>query len=243
MEEIMTVFNRFGLLIAVVGGGISLVMFGFAGVQYMMAQGDPQAMGRAKGAFIGALVGSAIVGLAFIIPGIISRVIIEPSGGAALEVDTGDDCDQLLRNQLKFQRAASTAGRMNEVIRQIQNQRDSCLVELWNPNVEDADAGTLVSCDHDMDPMTADQPDIGCSGSTGASHPTCGAGGVVGNTQVPAGLRSGNEITGTVRVTSGRDSSNNMIVYWHSTDAAQRPADSSMCWLYVSRLNSWDESY
>ena len=59
----------------------------------MMAQGDPQAMGRAKGAFIGALVGSAIVGLAFIIPGIISQVIIEPSGGAALQVDTGDDCE------------------------------------------------------------------------------------------------------------------------------------------------------
>ena len=133
----MTVFNRFGLLIAVVGGGISLVMFGFAGVQYMMAQGDPQAMGRAKGAFIGALVGSAIVGLAFIIPGIISRVIIEPSGGAALQVDTGDDCDQLLRNQLKFQRAASTEGRMNEVIRSIQNQRDSCVVELWDPEVDD----------------------------------------------------------------------------------------------------------
>ena len=36
-----------------------------------------------------------------------------------------DDCDQLLRNQLKFQKAASTASRMNEVIRQVQNQRDA----------------------------------------------------------------------------------------------------------------------
>ena len=218
MEEIMTVFNRFGLLIAVVGGGISLVMFGFAGVQYMMAQGDPQAMGRAKGAFIGALVGSAIVGLAFIIPGIISRVIIEPSGGAALQVDTGDDCDQLLRNQLKFQRAASTSPRMNEVIRSIQNQRDSCFVELWAPIVIDADATAHASCQ-------------------GATATTA-----VGNTVVPAGLRAGNVIGGAVRGTSGRDSSNNIIVFW--TNAAEsRPQDGSLCWLYVARLNTWDESY
>ena len=242
MEEIMTVFNRFGLLIAVVGGGVSLVMFGFAGVQYMMAQGDPQAMGRAKGAFIGALVGSAIVGLAFIIPGIISRVIIEPSGGAALEVDTGDDCDQLLRNQLKFQRAASTFARMNEVIRQIQNQRDSCLVELWNPEVVDAGAGTPgTPRTAGPDGILGNMDDVLAVPGTSGTHPTCGD--VVGNTRAPAGLREGNELTGTVRLTSGRDSSNNMIVYWHSTDAAQRPADSSMCWLYVSRLNSWDESY
>ena len=239
----MTVFNRFGLLTAVVGGGISLVMFGFAGVQYMMAQGDPQAMGRAKGAFIGALVGSAIVGLAFIIPGIISRVIVEPSGGAALEIETGDNCDQLLRNQLRFQRAASTAARMNEVVRQIQNQRDSCVVELWNPQAADAGATVLASCDHDSDPMTADQPDISCPGSSGATHPTCGAGGEVGNSQVPAGLRANNDITEPVRLTSGRDSSNNIIVYWDDSGAERRPADNAMCWLYVDRLNSWDESY
>ena len=215
----MTVFNRFGLLIAVVGGGISLVMFGFAGVQYMMAQGDPQAMGRAKGAFIGALVGSAIVGLAFIVPGIISRVIIEPSGGAALEVDTGDDCDQILRNQLKFQRAASTQTRMNEVIRQIQNQRDSCVVELWDPEVDDSTA-TTGSCDG----SSADQTFA------------------IGNTVVPAGLRDDNDLTQPVRATSGRDSGNNIIVYWSAT-AGNRPQDGSACWLYVDRLNNWDESY
>ena len=234
----MTVFNRFGLLIAVVGGGISLVMFGFAGVQYMMAQGDPQAMGRAKGAFIGALVGSAIVGLAFIIPGIISRVIIEPSGGAALQVDTGDDCDQLLRNQLKFQRAASTQGRMNEVIRQIQNQRDSCVVELWNPQVDDATTHATAS-------PAADGcfPDLGATPPTGSDLVTWwNSNGKVGNTVVPAGLRDDNDLTKPVRGSSGRDSSNNVIVYW-SAASENRPQDNAVCWLYVARLNSWDESY
>ena len=46
----------------------------------------------------------------------------------------------------------------------------------------------------------------------------------------------------TVRPTSGRDSDNNIIVYWSNT-AGSTPADNSACWLYVSRLNSWDENY
>ena len=231
MEEIMTVFNRFGILIAVAGGGLALVMFGASGILYMMAQGDPQAMGRAKGAFIGALVGCAIVGLAFIIPGIISRVIVEPAGGTALQVDTGDDCDQLLRNQLKFQRGASTAARMQEVIRQIQNQRDACAVELWNPTVNTVDTKN--------DDCFADITKTGEAGK-----------GLVGNTLVPAGLRTNNSLTENVRLASGRDSDNNIIVYWlpdvasPATDnSSKRPTDNAMCWLFVNRLNSWDESY
>ena len=35
-------------LVAALAGGISLVMFGFAGIQYMTAQGDPQGMSKAK---------------------------------------------------------------------------------------------------------------------------------------------------------------------------------------------------
>ena len=218
----MTVFNRFGTLIAVVGGGISLVMFGLSGIQYMTAQGDPQAMGRAKAAFIGALVGSAIVGLAFIIPGIISRVIIEPSGGAALQVETGDNCDRLLKNQLRFQRSASTMLRMQEVIRAIQNQRDNCSQAVWNPVVDDTSVHhtTLPSC-------------------WAATSPPQGTFGKVGNMLVPSGLRDSDD---RPRDTSGRDSSNNIIVYF-SRDASQRPQDSAMCWLYVKRLNAWDENY
>ena len=71
---------------------------------------------------------------------------------------------------------------------------------------------------------------------------TSGATASVGNTVVPAGLRAGNVLTGDVRLTSGRDSSNNIIVYW-TLAAANRPQDASKCWLYVARLNTWDESY
>ena len=41
LEELSTIFNNVGILVAALAGGISLVMFGFAGIQYMTAQGDP----------------------------------------------------------------------------------------------------------------------------------------------------------------------------------------------------------
>lgn len=135
-----------------------------------------------------------------------------------------DDCDQLLRNQLKFQRGASTAARMNEVIRQIQNQGDSCMAEHWNPMVDDT-TGTpgILNCFEDVATAT---------GNIAA----------VGITIVPAGLRTDSNLAKQVRTTSGRDSDNNLIVYW-SSEMTKRPADGSVCWLYAAHLNVWDESH
>ena len=229
MDQIGQVFGRFGLLIALAGGGLSLVMFAMVGIQYLMAQGDPQAVAKAKNSFMGAVVGSVIVGLAFILPGVISSIVIEPSGGSSLQVQSGEDCDGLLKSQLVVQRGANTPGRMNEVVRQIQNQRDACVQDLWSPEVH------------------ASYPAAGCFGASSTSSTTFVGGtgsdsGKVGNTVVPSGLRSGNDLTQGVRATSGRDADNNVIVYWE-TDATDRPADQSKCWLYVSRLQVWDESY
>ena len=221
MEELSTIFNNVGLLVAALAGGISLVMFGFAGIQYMTAQGDPQGMSRAKMSVIGAVVGLAIAGLAFVMPGIISRLIIEPAGGERIVSDIGSDCDQLLRNQLVFQRGASTAGRMQEVIRQIQAQRDDCVSELWNPVVDDAKHTNCWSTwPTYANPLTAKMGDL----------------------TVPRTLYTGFSSTDTIRKTSGRDSDNNVIVYWSDT-AGNTPADNSKCWLFVSRLNNWDENY
>ena len=88
MEELSTIFNNVGILVAALAGGISLVMFGFAGIQYMTAQGDPQGMSKAKMSVIGAVVGLAIAGLAFVMPGIISRLIVEPAGGQNVAGDS-----------------------------------------------------------------------------------------------------------------------------------------------------------
>ena len=246
MDQIGQVFGRFGLLIALAGGGLSLVMFAMVGIQYLMAQGDPQAVAKAKNSFMGAVVGSVIVGLAFILPGVISAIVIEPSGGSSLRVQSGEDCDGLLRSQLVVQRGANTPARIDEVIRQIQNQRDACVVDLWSPKVMAAVANNVAMspAGHCFD-GTTDAAGPGIDGTNGN-----GQSGQVGNTVVPTGLRMGNVLgaasdtgeEGRVRNTSGRDADNNIIVYWDS-DANERPADQAECWLYVSRLQVWDESY
>ena len=232
MEELSTIFNNVGILVAALAGGISLVMFGFAGIQYMTAQGDPQGMSKAKMSVIGAVVGLAIAGLAFVMPGIISRLIVEPAGGQDVSGDSvGANCDQLLRNQLVFQRGASTAGRMNEVIRQIQSTRDNCVSELWNPKV-------------------ADNPDdeVHCW-TGGGTLPLYKSPleGKIGDLTIPRSLYSGFTATDAVRGTSGRDSDNNIVVYWADVGTppvTQAPSDNSQgCWLYVSRLNVWDQNY
>ena len=235
VDQLTTVFSRFGLLIALAGGGLSLVMFIFVGIQYMMAQGDPQGMAKAKSSFIGAVVGSVIVGLAFIIPGVISSVVIEPSGGTSLRVQSGEDCDGLLKGQLVVQRGANTPARINEVVRQIQNQRDACVEELWDPEVVPTAAaraaGTNKLCFAGAD-------------SSGGVAGTGGSSGTVENTLVPSGLRLGNTQSGLVRGLSGRDADNNVIVYWgNGSNTNNRPADQAECWLYVSRLQVWSESY
>ena len=135
----------------------------------------------------------------------------------------GDDCDQLLRNQLVLTRGASTAARMNDVIRYIQNQRQACAPELWNPMVDDSTAGVVADTD-------------ACFAANAAGNTNS-----VGNVLVPAGLRDGNIITGAVRVISGRDTDNNIIVYWAL--AGNRPTDNALCWLFVRRLNTWTSNH
>ena len=233
MEELSTIFNNVGLLVAALAGGISLVMFGFAGIQYMTAQGDPQGMSKAKMSVIGAVVGLAIAGLAFVMPGIISRLIVEPAGGQDVSGDSvGANCDQLLRNQLVFQRGASTSGRMNEVIRQIQATRDNCVSELWNPSVTNHPAPAATATCY----STATLPKYKSPLET-----------KIGDLTVPRSLYDGFVVdTNKIRGSSGRDSDNNILVYWNNGAATRvgvSPADASECWLYVSRLNVWDQSY
>ena len=139
---------------------------------------------------------------------------------------TVEDCDQLLRNQLVFQRGASTAGRMQEVIRQIQAQRDYCIPELWSPVVDDA-TSVLAT---------------GCHESTTLPLYTSPLVARIGDLTIPKSLYTGFTTTDTVQATSGRDSDNDVIVYW-SAEAGRTPADGATCWLYVSRLNNWDENF
>ncbi len=225
MDELSSIFNNLGLLVAVVGGGISVVAIGYAGIQWMTSSGDPQKMGQARMGLMGAVGGLVIVGIAFIIPRVVSQAVIEPVGGVSLQSDAGTNCDQILRNQLVFQRGASTASNMNVVISQIQAQRDTCTSETWDPEVDDS--GRLA--------------DGTVSGCWATGDLATGAAVEVGDTEVPRSLHNANDEALAIRATSGRDSNNNIIVYWGNGD--KRPTDASACWLYVSRLRVWDESY
>ena len=235
MDELASIFNNVARLVAIVGGGISTVALCYAGIMWMTASGDPQKMGQARMALMGAIGGLVIVGIAFIVPRIVSQAVIEPVGGVALGGEAGADCDQVLRNQLVFQRGASTEDNMNVVIAQIQAQRDECTSETWDPEVSDED-GTVTQPAGDPESCWAAVPAV----PSGGSSPDW-SDAELGDTEIPRSLHNENDETMAVRSTSGRDSNNNIIVYWSKAD--KRPTDDAKCWIYVSRLRIWDESY
>ena len=236
MEELSTIFTNGGRLLAAVAGGLSILTLCYAGIMWMTASGDPNKMGQARTAVLGSIGGLVIAGIAFIVPGIISRTIIEPAGGTSLAVDAGFDCDATLRQQLVFQRGASTADNMNEIIAQLQATRSECPTDVWNP---EADGLT-------QDSDTASNTWTGlaanrCWGTTivpSTSVPAM----QVGDQKVPRGLRVQNDDTNAPRPATGRDADNNIIVHWVAA-AENRPSDGAACWLYVARLRSWSENY
>ena len=220
MEELMSIGTNIATLIAIGVATVSAVIVAFAGFQYATASGDPQKIGIAKSSFVGAFIGLVIASLAFIGPRIVTDMVIKPVGGVALDTQVGLNCDSVLRNQLVFQRGASTADRMQVVISQIQAQQQECAKDVWDPEAIDMGEGGLCY-----------------SSEPGQPFPT-----IVGDQDLPEGLlRKYGEQT-IARLTSGRDSENNIIVYWSDAEA-KRPSDAASCWLYFARLRSWHENF
>ena len=231
MQELMSIGTNIATLVAIGVGVISGIIVAYAGLMYATAAGDPQKVGIAKNAFIGAFIGLIIAGLAFIGPRIVTDLVIKPVGGIAVETETGLNCDGILRNQLIFQRGASTESRMNVVIAQIQAQHSECAKDVWAPDAvdhdEDDETGMCFNSDggEDFDPAD-DASDW-----------------EVGDQTMPLGLlRKDGDDKYTPRTSSGRDSDNNIIVYW-ATEVAERPSDGASCWLYFSRLKTWHENF
>ena len=216
MDELTALFGSISRLMMILGGGISTVTVCYAGILWMTSSGDPQNMSKARMALMGSVGGLIIVGVAFIVPRIISDAVIEPIGGNVMGTESGQNCDDVLRNQFVFQRNASTASHLNAVISQLQNQRsDQCAADVWDPLVlvSTAKTGTTVT-------------DGGCE-----AHAK------VGGADVPSGLhRGGSTLADNARVLSGRDRDNNIIIHWAST---KRPTDNARCWMYTARLNTW----
>ena len=219
MENIITVVNGIGWFMAALGAAVAVFFVAYSGYLFISAQGDPQRMAQARGSLMGVVVGLVVIGGAFIIPGTISRFIIEPAGGVPVEPRVGFDCDSLLKAQLVFQRNASNHQRMQFVISQIQSQRSECDSESWSPVVRTRQGWSRDCLD---------------TGNT-----------KVGDVPVPEGLTTSG---GVVKNISSRDADNNIIVYWTGPEveygeATSLPTDGAICWLYVSDHGAWTESY
>ena len=239
----MSIGTNIATLIAIGVSVVSGIIVAFAGFQYATASGDPQKVQLAKSSFIGAFIGLIIASLAFIGPRIVTDMVIKPVGGVAMETQVGQNCDSILRNQLIFQRAASTADRMQVVIAQIQSQQQECASDVWDPEVVDMTGGATAATG------------VVAAGATGGALGQCylpggGFGGLVvaadnpkiGNQILPDSIMRVSGDGKHPRTTSGRDSENNIIVYW-ADSVAKRPSDAASCWLYYARLRAWHENF
>ena len=228
MEEIVGIFDSIALILMGVIGGVAVISLGIAALLYMNAHGDPQQQQKAKNAFIGAVIGIIMAGLAYVIPGIISDVIVTPAGGESLRVEsTATDCDNLLKTQLVQQVNVNTAARMNTLISSIQSQRENCRTDNWRPRIHDL--GSAV-------------PNTIAAGATKTTRKTdcfdlpaanTSDGFTVNRGIVPIGLRVGDSQSAAPQQNSGRDRNNNIIVYFQTAaGAGDTPGDGTTCWLY-----------
>lgn len=220
MEGLLAVVENVGRFVILLGGALSVVFLAYAGILWMTSVGDPQKVAQARGALVGVLAGLVIVGIAFVVPGVISELIIEPAGGARVEAGiSAYDCDGLLRQQLVVQRSASNADRMNAVINHIQAKYEDCDPDIWDPEVSVIDRVPLA---------------LACTASV-----TTAAAVKVGGIRVPAGLVE--EVSSTsyrVEAGSKRDSGNNVLVLWES-----KPTDYAVCWVYFDVFGTWRSTY
>lgn len=248
MEEFVTAISGLTRLLLICGGSIAGVAVVFVGYNFMLGQGDPSKMAQAKLGLIGVVIGLIVMGMAFILPNVVSEAVIEPVGGVALTSDAGTSCDDILQNQMVFQRGASNASRIQQVISQIQVQRSECAGEVWNPIViTQNNASTPVIVDNTAAKGAKSERHFsGCFGATEKDDVAPSASELailkVGENAVPAGLRLQNNLAGWPRRASGRDGDNNIIVYW-ALGPNQKPSDGSSCWMYSSRLGVWSQNY
>ncbi len=240
MEEMANLINNVARFLAFGIGGVSVIVFIYAGFLFMTASGDPQKTGQARQALMGAFIGLIITGAAFVLPRIISQAIIEPAGGVSIVTEGQVACDSLLEDQLVAQRGANNGARMNEVIRLIQN-RQECSADIWNPRVLTNASGWGAT-------PTGSFPANGSGLSSCWADDATAKTDAVGGNPVPLGLRDGRAAGADTVKRSFRDDSNNILVlFWEDTNTgnpgSRLPSDNSVCWLYLARLRSWGRSY
>ena len=218
MEELTSALNNLTVLLIVIGGSLFTLCLAAGAILYMTAAGDPHKQQLARGALLSSLIGVVILAMSSIAPRVLSRFVIEPSGGQALDRVGRASCDRTLRSSLVTQRRVSTDDRANSMIRQIQAQRRTeCSDETWNPKIEKKSGGNA------------------CAKADGSTYKA------IGDTVVPNSLG-----TAAARDADGltRDADGNILVWFdvNTANAQFRPTDGSECWLYLSSADIWDQS-
>lgn len=226
MDVILGMFgNLWGLLagfgfVVAVGCGI------WSGVQFMLAQGDPQKVAQARMGFVGVVVGLLMVGAAFVVPQVIQDEVVQDNIPGTIPTGS-NSCDRQLQTQLRFQTQASTAQRMREVVRVIQLRDGDCASDVWNPlvlDVQPTDELTAVK-DETVNGVAVKAADkVGCAKSDS-----------VGGISVPSTI-AGGTTAGTMRDSPGRDANGNIAVHFHHS---YRPGDNAICWLYIGSVGEW----
>ena len=224
MEGILALVDNSARFVAILGGALAAVFVAYTGILWMMSAGDPQKVAQARGALIGVLVGLILVGMAFLVPRIISETIIEPAGGARVgSMDRAGGCDTHLRRHLVATKAAGNALRMEEVIDAVQARYSDCPQEFWDPDVLDVGDGESGQASED------------CAGKHGSQGEV-----VMGGIPVPVRLVQAVGSEWKVYDRSMRDPYNNILVLWNPNNP---PSDSATCWVYYSRFGSWQIGY
>ena len=218
MEGILTMVDGVGRFLAAIGIASSVIFFAYAGILFMTAGGDPNKQAQARGAFMGVVVGLTILGMSFVIPGVVSEIVIVPSGGVGVQGGVAlNDCDGLLRRQLAVQRGANTHYRMNLVVQEVRGRHEACRGDFWDVEITKSREGSKV-----------------CGQAAKQGRPVA----TIGALQFPPGLLQP-EALGLRQAVTGtsRDGGNNILVYFGKPTA--RPWDGSRCWVYFARFDTW----
>ena len=208
---------------------------------------------NATNALFGAIGGMIIVGVAFMVPRLISETVIEPSGGASLGGSSVTSCDQVFKNQLVRNQAAGSGARMNQIKVQVQQRQQECAAEVWDPLIITGTdlakvvrpgwggtAATYPGRGTGIAPPAAYATDQAKCGSLATTATDDFNTRTIGGLQVPPDLERFVSVAGPLGagLNSGRDGNNNIILYFGG-HGDERPSDGAPCWMYVERFGSW----
>ena len=226
MESILSVLSAITTALVVIGGAMAAIFIAHAGILFLMAQGDPQQMAKARSAFFGSVVGILIMGSAFLIPRALSEAVLQPPGAPGINSLYSEyDCDGMLQRQLEIQRFANNEHKVNHIISLVQAKNRFCSADMWNPRAGKHRSGeSPAQCLHGRYPTTDRLVNLDRM--------------VLGGLAVPASLRTETS-TGKYRLKQApvvRDGANNLMVVF---EEKRSPNDGAICWVYFAQYDVW----